>query len=146
MLTCPSLEEPIDDTASKLGSIHWTRNGVSRLTYAWAVVVAVALAALPVSAQAPCAASPKIEASLSRTPSAENYNAKGEYLARHDDLDCAVPAFRKAIELDGEDWRPRFNLALAHLKRRRLDDALPHLTKTVALRAVPRMPRRGGAS
>ena len=96
---------------------------------------AVAVAtAQPASAQTPCSASPAIEASLARDPSAENYNAKGEHLARHDDLDCAVPAFQKAIELDGGDWRPRFNLALAHLKQRRLDAALPHLKEIAALR------------
>ncbi len=104
------------------------------MIYAWAVVAAVTLTALPVSAQTPCAASPAIEASLARDPSAENYNAKGEHLARHDDLDCAVPAFQKAIEFDTSDWRPRFNLALAHLKQRRLDAALPHLKETAALR------------
>ena len=108
--------------------------GAPRLIYVGLVVAAAVVVAQPVSAQAPCAALPEIEASLVRDPSAQNYNAKGEYLTRHDDLDCAITAFHEAIGFDGGDWRPRFNLALAHLKQRRLDAALPHLKETAALR------------
>jgi len=97
-------------------------------------VIAAALLAPPIPGQQRCSAPPDIERTIAAAPDSPAYSAKGDYLKQRGDLDCAILAFEKAVELDSESWEPRFDLALTYLQKRRLDLALPHLKKTAALR------------
>src|SRR5208337_3832735 len=54
---------------------------------------------------------------LARHTTAEAYNALGVLYAEGNKLNCAVPAFEEALRLDEQDWRARYNLALALIKK-----------------------------
>lgn len=54
--------------------------------------------------------------SLQDHPTSGAYNTLGVLFAQADRLDCAVPAFRGALKLEGQNWEVHYNLALALLK------------------------------
>jgi len=54
---------------------------------------------------------------MSRHATAEGYNALGAAYAEANKLNCAVPAFENALRLDDQDWRARYNLALALIQK-----------------------------
>lgn len=99
-----------------------------------AVVVSAALLAPPLPGQQPCTATAGIERSIEQAPSAAAYNAKGDYLKQRGNLDCALLAFQKAVEVDGESWESRFHLGLTYLQKRQLEGALPHLKRAASIR------------
>ena len=99
-----------------------------------AVVVSAALLAPPLPGQQPCTATAGIERSIELAPSAAAYNAKGDYLKQRGNLDCALLAFQKAVEVDGESWESRFHLGLTYLQKRQLEGALPHLKRAASIR------------
>ena len=64
---------------------------------------------------------------LARHATAEAYNALGVLYAEGNKLNCAVPAFEEALRLDEQDWRARYNLALALIKKGEETKAADHL-------------------
>ena len=64
---------------------------------------------------------------VARQASAEAYNALGVLYAEGNKLNCAVPAFEEALRLDEQDWRARYNLALALIKKGEERKAADHL-------------------
>jgi Tfp pilus assembly protein PilF len=64
---------------------------------------------------------------VARHPTAEAYNALGVLYAEGNKLNCAVPAFEQALRLDEQDWRARYNLALALIKQGEEKKAADHL-------------------
>ena len=50
---------------------------------------------------------------LSHHPTASGYSALGALYAQKRTLDCAIPAFQAALQLDAKSWEARYNLALA---------------------------------
>jgi tetratricopeptide (TPR) repeat protein len=64
---------------------------------------------------------------LARHATAEAYNALGVLYAEGNKLNCAVPAFEEALRLDEQDWRARYNLALALINKGEEAKAADHL-------------------
>jgi tetratricopeptide (TPR) repeat protein len=64
---------------------------------------------------------------LARHATAEAYNALGVLYAEGNKLNCAVPAFEEALRLDEQDWRARYNLASALIKKGEETQAADHL-------------------
>ncbi len=64
---------------------------------------------------------------LARHATAEGYNALGVVYAEGNKLNCAIPAFEEALRLDDQDWRARYNLALALIKKGEEAKAVNHL-------------------
>jgi tetratricopeptide (TPR) repeat protein len=64
---------------------------------------------------------------VARHPTAEAYNALGVLYAEGNKLNCAVPAFEQALRLDEQDWRARYNLALALIQKGKEKKAADHL-------------------
>jgi len=64
---------------------------------------------------------------VARHATAEAYNALGVLYAEGNKLNCAVPAFEEALRLDEQDWRARYNLALALIKKGEGKKAAGHL-------------------
>ena len=54
---------------------------------------------------------------VARHATAEAYDALGVLYAEGNKLNCAVPAFEEALRLDEQDWRARYNLALALIQK-----------------------------
>jgi len=63
---------------------------------------------------------------VARHATAEAYNALGVLFAEGDELNCAIPAFEEALRLDEQDWRARYNLALALIKKGEEKKAADH--------------------
>src|SRR6516225_5695548 len=60
-----------------------------------------------------CKAPDEIEKKLSSHPSAEAYNQLGAYFGKEDRYDCAVAAFRAALQLDSKSWQTHSYLGMA---------------------------------
>jgi tetratricopeptide (TPR) repeat protein len=60
-------------------------------------------------------------------PTAEAYNTLGALYAKENKLSCAIPAFEQALSFDSQDWRARYNLALALLQAGEEKMAVEHL-------------------
>jgi tetratricopeptide (TPR) repeat protein len=60
-------------------------------------------------------------------PTAEAYNTLGALFAQQSKLECAIPAFEQALGLDDNDWRARYNLALALIAKGEGAKAADHL-------------------
>ena len=99
-----------------------------------AAVVSAALLAPLLPGQQPCTATAGIERSIVQAPSAAAYKAKGDYLKQRGNLGCALLAFQKAVEIDGESWKSRFHLGLTYLQKGQLERALPHLKRAASIR------------
>ena len=97
------------------------------------VVGLVLLFAAPVFAQTDCEPPASLQAALA-TPSTGIYNALGGYFAERGRMDCAIPAFEKAIEMDADNWEPRFNLGLALAKAAKPRPAAEQLRAAVRLK------------
>jgi tetratricopeptide (TPR) repeat protein len=86
--------------------------------------------ALPVACQDLGKSDPqmgKLLAAVSRRSTAERYNALGAAYAEANKLNCAVPAFEHALRLDDQDWRARYNLALALIQKGEAKKAADHV-------------------
>jgi len=66
-------------------------------------------------------------ADLTRHATAEAYNALGAAYAEANKLNCAIPAFEGALRLDEQDWRARYNLALALIQKGEIKKAASHV-------------------
>src|ERR1019366_3454481 len=85
---------------------------------------------LPAACQNLAKSNPRVGdllAVVGRHPDAEAYNALGVLYAEGNKLNCAVPAFEEALRLDEQDWRARYNLALALIKKGEEKKAVDHL-------------------
>jgi len=69
----------------------------------------------------------KLLADVARHATADGYNALGAAYAEANRLNCAVPAFENALRLDEQDWRARYNLALALIQKGEAEKAADHL-------------------
>ena len=69
----------------------------------------------------------KLLADVSRRATAERYNTLGAAYAEANKLNCAVAAFENALRLDDQDWRARYNLALALIQKGEAKKATNHL-------------------
>ena len=69
----------------------------------------------------------KLLANVARHATADGYNALGAAYAEANRLNCAVPAFENALRLDEQDWRARYNLALALIQKGEAKKAADHL-------------------
>src|SRR5713226_3780317 len=79
-----------------------------------AVFCAAVLAQAPPDWHGPA----ELENALAKQPTADTYNELGAWLAQHNHVACAIPAFRTAIRLRPNAWDGHFNLALALMDRR----------------------------
>ena len=66
-------------------------------------------------------------ADVARHATAEGYNALGAAYAEANKLNCAIPAFEEALSLNEQNWRARYNLALALIQKGEVNKAATHL-------------------
>ncbi len=99
-----------------------------------AFVTGLALASCGfVLAQPKCEPPAGLKPALAVDPSAGLRNALGGVYAEQGLTECAIEAFRNAIELDAMYWEPRLNLGLALAKLGQLREAAEHLEAAVRL-------------
>lgn len=90
-------------------------------------------AQLPVTCKAPAS----ISSALRETPSAKVYDAAGAWFAQHNDLNCALVAFEKAVQVQPDSAEAHYNLGLAHVNLKHAAQAEDHLR--LALKYDPRL-------
>src|SRR5712692_1260387 len=91
------------------------------------IVLAVCYAQAFAQTPSPCHGPAEIERALARQPSADAYNALGAWFAGHNQIPCAIPAFRSAIRLQPNAWDGHFNLALAFMEQSDFQHAISEL-------------------
>src|SRR2546423_11218233 len=100
---------------------------------AFPIVLAICCAQASAQTSAACRGPAEIERAVAKQPSANAYNALGAWFAQRNQMNCAIPAFRSAIQLNPNAWDGHFNLALALLEQRDLKQAVSELRQAAKL-------------
>jgi len=98
----------------------------SSMSYCCSVVLCcasgVALAQTP-----NCKGPAELERVIAAHPSAPAYDALGAYFGQHQQISCALSAFRSAVRLDAGSWEAHYDLAIALLQHKDVEAAVLEL-------------------
>lgn len=83
---------------------------------------------------ASCIATPALEQAVELQHSAPALDSLGEYFVQHNQVDCAVFYFEKALQIGPASWETQYDLGMALLEGGHDAEAVPHLREALQIK------------